>query len=97
MRTADDFDRYYATPDPWGVARATFRDKVLRRHLTRPTRNRSVLELGCGEGHLTRVVFRRARKWGVWGGDVAEGASWLAATLSSSVGGRGIGAQLLLE
>jgi len=61
MRTADDFNRYYATPDPWRVSRATFRDRVLRRHLTRPTRGRSVLELGCGEGHLTRAVFRRAR------------------------------------
>jgi len=61
MRTADDFNRYYATPDPWGVARATFRDRVLRRHLARPTRNKSVLELGCGEGHLTRAVFHRAR------------------------------------
>jgi 2-polyprenyl-3-methyl-5-hydroxy-6-metoxy-1,4-benzoquinol methylase len=61
MRTADDFNRYYAAPDPWGVSRATFRDRVLRRHLTRATRNKSVLELGCGEGHLTQTVFRRAR------------------------------------
>jgi cyclopropane fatty-acyl-phospholipid synthase-like methyltransferase len=61
MRTADDFNRYYATPDPWGVARATFRDRALRRHVTRSTRNKSVLELGCGEGHLTRAVFHRAR------------------------------------
>jgi cyclopropane fatty-acyl-phospholipid synthase-like methyltransferase len=61
MRTADDFNRYYATPDPWGIARATFRDRVLRRHLTRSTRNKSVLELGCGEGHLTEAIFRKAR------------------------------------
>ncbi|HEY7845329.1 MAG TPA: class I SAM-dependent methyltransferase [Bradyrhizobium sp.] len=61
MRTADDFNRYYATPDPWGVTRATFRDRVLRRHLTRSTRNKSVLELGCGEGHLTQVVFHKAK------------------------------------
>jgi 2-polyprenyl-3-methyl-5-hydroxy-6-metoxy-1,4-benzoquinol methylase len=61
MRTADDFNRYYATPDPWGVSRATFRDRVLRRHLTRATRNKSVLELGCGEGHLTQAVFRKAK------------------------------------
>ena len=61
MRTADDFNRYYATPDPWGVARATFRNRVLRRHLTQPTRNKAVLELGCGEGHLTQAIFRRAR------------------------------------
>jgi 2-polyprenyl-3-methyl-5-hydroxy-6-metoxy-1,4-benzoquinol methylase len=61
MRTADDFNRYYATSDPWGIARSTFRDRVLRRHLTQPTRNKVILELGCGEGHLTRTVFRRAR------------------------------------
>jgi len=61
MRTAEDFNRYYATPDPWGISRATFRDRVLRRHLTRSTRNKSVLELGCGEGHLTQAVFRKAK------------------------------------
>ncbi|MBV9455913.1 MAG: class I SAM-dependent methyltransferase [Bradyrhizobium sp.] len=61
MRTADDFNRYYAKPDPWGISRATFRDNVLRRRLTRFIRNKSVLELGCGEGHLTATVFHRAR------------------------------------
>jgi SAM-dependent methyltransferase len=61
MRTADDFNRYYAKPDPWGVSRATFRDRVLRRHLTRSIRSKSVLELGCGEGHLTQAIFHRAR------------------------------------
>src|SRR2546423_13588576 len=61
MRTADDFNRYYATPDPWGVSRATFRDRVLRRHVTRSIRNKSVLELGCGEGHLTQAIFQKAR------------------------------------
>jgi 2-polyprenyl-3-methyl-5-hydroxy-6-metoxy-1,4-benzoquinol methylase len=61
MRTADDFNRYYATPDPWGVSRATFRDRVLRRHLRRSIRNKSVLELGCGEGHLTQAIFHTAR------------------------------------
>jgi SAM-dependent methyltransferase len=61
MRTADDFNAYYAKPDPWGVARAAFRDKVLRRRLTRAIRKKKVLELGCGEGHLTQAVFRRAQ------------------------------------
>jgi 2-polyprenyl-3-methyl-5-hydroxy-6-metoxy-1,4-benzoquinol methylase len=61
MRTAEDFNRYYATPDPWGYAQATFRDKVLRRRLTRSIRKKSVLELGCGEGHLTQAIFHRAR------------------------------------
>jgi 2-polyprenyl-3-methyl-5-hydroxy-6-metoxy-1,4-benzoquinol methylase len=61
MRTADDFNRYYATPDPWHVSHATFRDRVLRRHLRRSIRNKSVLELGCGEGHLTQAIFHTAR------------------------------------
>jgi 2-polyprenyl-3-methyl-5-hydroxy-6-metoxy-1,4-benzoquinol methylase len=61
MRTADEFNAYYATPDPWGVSRATFRDRVLRRRLTRFIRNKRVLELGCGEGHLTRAIFHKAR------------------------------------
>jgi 2-polyprenyl-3-methyl-5-hydroxy-6-metoxy-1,4-benzoquinol methylase len=61
MRTADDFNRYYATPDPWGVSRAAFRDRVLRQRLTRSIRNKSVLELGCGEGHLTQAIFCKAR------------------------------------
>jgi 2-polyprenyl-3-methyl-5-hydroxy-6-metoxy-1,4-benzoquinol methylase len=61
MRTADDFNRFYATPDPWCVSRATFRDRVLRRRLTRSIRNKSVLELGCGEGHLTQAILHKAR------------------------------------
>jgi 2-polyprenyl-3-methyl-5-hydroxy-6-metoxy-1,4-benzoquinol methylase len=61
MRTADDFNRFYASPDPWSVSRAAFRDRVLRRRLTRSIRNKSVLELGCGEGHLTQSIFHKAR------------------------------------
>src|SRR5262249_41269056 len=61
MRTADDFDAYYAKPDPWGVASAAFRDRVLRARLARAVRKKTVLELGCGEGHLTQAVFHRAR------------------------------------
>jgi 2-polyprenyl-3-methyl-5-hydroxy-6-metoxy-1,4-benzoquinol methylase len=33
----------------------------LRRRLTRSIRNKSVLELGCGEGHLTQAIFHKAR------------------------------------
>jgi hypothetical protein len=33
MRTAEDFNLYYASPDPWHVARSRFRDRVLRRCL----------------------------------------------------------------
>jgi 2-polyprenyl-3-methyl-5-hydroxy-6-metoxy-1,4-benzoquinol methylase len=61
MRTTVEFNAYYAAPDPWGVSRSIFRDRVLRRRLTRAIRNKSVLELGCGEGHLTQSVFHKAR------------------------------------
>ena len=61
MRTAADFNLYYAAPDPWHISHARFRDKVLRRRLKPFIRGKSVLELGCGEGHLTQTVFRKAR------------------------------------
>ena len=70
MRTADDFNRFYATPDPWCVSRATFRDRVLRRCLKQFIRDRFVLELGCGEGHLTEAVFGKARS--VVGIDISD-------------------------
>ena len=57
MRTAADFNLYYAAPDPWHISHAQFRDKVLRRCLKPFIRNKSVLELGCGEGHLTQRNF----------------------------------------
>src|SRR5438105_3258168 len=56
MRTAEDFNLYYATPDPWQISRARFRDRVLRQCLKRFIRGKSVLELGCGEGHLSSVI-----------------------------------------
>src|SRR5215475_5449220 len=61
MRTATDFNSFYASPDPWRISRASFRDRVLRSRLTKFTRDKSVLELGCGEGHLTQAVFGEAR------------------------------------
>src|SRR3979409_653903 len=61
MRTAADFNLYYATPDPWHISHARFRDKVLRRCLKPFIRDKSVLELGCGEGHLTQAIFSKAR------------------------------------
>jgi SAM-dependent methyltransferase len=70
MRTAEDFNLYYATPDPWHIARSRFRDKVLRRCLGRFIRDKSVLELGCGEGHLTQEIFGRARS--VVGVDISD-------------------------
>jgi cyclopropane fatty-acyl-phospholipid synthase-like methyltransferase len=61
MRTAADFNSFYAVPDPWQISRASFRDRVLRRSLLRFVAGKSVLELGCGEGHLTQAVFGDAR------------------------------------
>jgi SAM-dependent methyltransferase len=61
MRTAADFNLYYAAPDPWHISHARFRDKVLRRCLTPFIRGKSVLELGCGEGHLTQTIFSKAQ------------------------------------
>ena len=70
MRTAEDFNLWYATPDPWHISHARFRDKVLRRRLTTFIRGKSVLELGCGEGHLTQAVFSKARS--VVGIDISD-------------------------
>jgi 2-polyprenyl-3-methyl-5-hydroxy-6-metoxy-1,4-benzoquinol methylase len=80
MRTAEDFNLYYATPDPWQISRARFRDRVLRRCLKRFVRGKSVLELGCGEGHLTQAVFYRARS--VIGIDISDVAIARAKSLN---------------
>jgi SAM-dependent methyltransferase len=80
MRTAEDFNLYYATPDPWHVARSRFRDRVLRRCLKQFIRDRFVLELGCGEGHLTRTIFGRARS--VVGIDISDVAIARAKSLN---------------
>jgi SAM-dependent methyltransferase len=70
MRTAADFNSFYSVPDPWGTSRAKFRDKVLRDRLADFVLGTSVLELGCGEGHLTQVIFDKARS--VAGVDISE-------------------------
>jgi predicted TPR repeat methyltransferase len=57
MRTAEDFNHLYATVDPWRISNLSFRDRVLKRLLGPYIDGKSVLELGCGEGHLTRAVF----------------------------------------
>jgi SAM-dependent methyltransferase len=80
VRTAEDFNNFYATPDPWRISRAPFRDKVLRRCLTPFIRKKSVLELGCGEGHLTEVVFNKARS--VVGVDISDVAIARAKSLN---------------
>jgi 2-polyprenyl-3-methyl-5-hydroxy-6-metoxy-1,4-benzoquinol methylase len=70
MRTAADFNLLYATPDPWRLSRTRFRDKVLRHRLRKYIHGKSVLELGCGEVHLTQTVFDEARA--VTGIDISD-------------------------
>jgi predicted TPR repeat methyltransferase len=57
VRTASDFDAYYANVDPWGISSARSRDNALRRSVARFVTGKKVLELGCGEGHLTQSLF----------------------------------------
>jgi predicted TPR repeat methyltransferase len=57
VRTASDFDLFYADADPWRISAARLRDKVLRRSVARFVTGNKVLELGCGEGHLTQAIF----------------------------------------
>jgi SAM-dependent methyltransferase len=80
MRTAAEFNLYYAAPDPWHISHARFRDKVLRRCVKRIIRNKSVLELGCGEGHLTHAIFGKARS--VVGIDISDVAIARAKSLN---------------
>jgi 2-polyprenyl-3-methyl-5-hydroxy-6-metoxy-1,4-benzoquinol methylase len=70
MRTAADFNDFYATQDPWRLAGYKFRDRVLRARLSRIVRGKTVLELGCGEGHLTEAVFSNAAT--VMGLDISD-------------------------
>jgi SAM-dependent methyltransferase len=61
MRTASDFDAYYRTPDPWGIGHALRRDRALSQIVGPYVADQHVLELGCGEGHLTASILRGAR------------------------------------
>ena len=60
MRTANDFNFYYRSPDPWGINHASRRDRALSRVIAPYVAGKRVLELGCGEGHLTGTVFGTA-------------------------------------
>lgn len=60
MRTAADFNLVYASPDPWLTAKPSVRERNLRRFILPIIEGKSVLELGCGEGHLTRKLLSRA-------------------------------------
>jgi predicted TPR repeat methyltransferase len=55
---------------PWRVSRASFRDKILRRCGPRFVTSKSVLELGCGEGHLTQAILSSARS--ITGVDISD-------------------------
>jgi SAM-dependent methyltransferase len=57
VRTSSDFDVFYAKADPWRIEGARSRDKVLRRSVGKFVAGKNVLELGCGEGHLTQALF----------------------------------------
>jgi predicted TPR repeat methyltransferase len=57
VRTASDFDAFYADADPWRIGSAHSRDRVLRRSVARFVTGKKVLELGCGEGHLSQTLF----------------------------------------
>jgi SAM-dependent methyltransferase len=61
LRSADEFDSYYQSPDPWRIRGASRRDRALSRIVGPYVTNKIVLELGCGEGHLTATIFKGAR------------------------------------
>jgi SAM-dependent methyltransferase len=61
LRSAADFNAYYQSPDPWRISRASRRDKALYRTIGPYVAGKNVLELGCGEGHLTASILREAR------------------------------------
>jgi len=60
MRTAAGFNQFYAVTDPWQISHPRLRDKVLRRAVAKFVPGKSVLELGCGEGHLTQAILNSA-------------------------------------
>ena len=62
MRTAEDFNAYYQTPDPWQLTRAHRRDRALSRIIQPHIEGKRVLELGCGEGHLTAPILNSAKQ-----------------------------------
>jgi predicted TPR repeat methyltransferase len=60
LRSADDFDSFYQSPDPWRIGSASRRDKALLKIVGPRVAGKTVLEIGCGEGHLTASIFRDA-------------------------------------
>lgn len=82
MRTAADFNAFYASPDPWRIADSTFRDRVMLKRMRKYVSGKSVLELGCGEGHLTQTAYHSAQA--VTGVDISDKAIARARALSLS-------------
>ena len=80
LRSADDFDSYYQSPDPWEIGRASRRDRALARIIGPYVAGKAVLELGCGEGHLTATIFKGASS--IMGIDISAVAISRAITLS---------------
>jgi predicted TPR repeat methyltransferase len=80
MRSAADFDAFYRnSPDPWSIGKALRRDRALSRIIKPHVEGKAVLELGCGEGHLTATVFCPAKH--VRGVDISPVALERATTL----------------
>jgi SAM-dependent methyltransferase len=80
LRSAADFDSHYQSPDPWGIGSASRRDRALARIIGCYVAAKTVLELGCGEGHLTASIFRDAKS--VKGIDISPVAISRAIALS---------------
>ena len=61
MRTASDFDAYYADTDPWPISGARSRDDALRRNVARFVTGEKVLEPRALQGcKLTFGLGKRA-------------------------------------
>jgi SAM-dependent methyltransferase len=82
LRTSQDFDAFYKNPDPWKIGNASRRDKALSRVIGPYVVGKDVLELGCGEGHLTSSIFRAARA--IRGVDISSVAVKRATALALS-------------
>jgi SAM-dependent methyltransferase len=82
MRTAAEFDAFYARTDPWGLAKYGRRDRAIKAIVAPFVRGKRVLELGCGEGHLTRTAFSDAQ-W-VHGVDISPRAIERAPRLANA-------------
>jgi SAM-dependent methyltransferase len=89
------FDRVYASSDPWDFAVSPYEAARREAVLAALPRRRygSVLEVGCGEGYMTRLLAERADR--VVGMDVSGSAVALARTSSPLANVRVIRGDLL--